>query len=604
MEKVYADTSLFRRILYQARPYRYKIGWFFFLSLMATPLALLVPVPLKIVIDNVVGTDALPQWLTFITPDSVEESSRGLLLMAIILFFVITLLNAVLKNYTWNILYTKISEDLLLDFRSRLLKYAQKLSIGFHDSNGISHASYRIHYDTYAIQNMVFDTIIPLISAVLTFGSMLYIILLMDQTLALIALIVTPFIFLLTEAFRKPLRKGWTDYKNEEYAALSIIGEVLSMLRVVKAFGREEFEGTKYVDSSQNAINTRIKVAWMDGALTVLMGLSTTIGTVMVLYIGALHVLEGSLSLGNLILIMSYLAQLYEPLKTIGSKVAGLQSQLTSAERAFSLLDEPPEAPENPNAISLEKADGAIKFENVSFSYNKKDMVLRNINVDIPAGTRVGIAGRTGAGKSTLMSLLFRFFDPDSGTIYLDGKSLKDYKLKDLRRQFSIVLQESMLFSGSIAENIAYGTSRECSMEEIIHAAKVANAHDFISKCPEGYETKVGERGMQLSGGERQRIALARAFISNAPILVFDEPTSAVDTNTETAIVESMEKFMKDRTTFIIAHRLSTLQSCDLLLVIEDGEIVNQTSRVVETIKQAILDGGLQVDARGEILDQ
>lgn len=603
IKKVNTDTQLFRRILQQAKPYRFQIGLYFGLSMLATPLALLSPVPMKLVVDNVIGRDAIPQWLDYFIPDAVEQSTSSLLLFSILFFFLIKFLSIIQKLYTGNILYSKITENILLDFRSKLLSYAQRLSIGFHDSNGTGHASYRIQYDTFAVQRVVFDTIVPLISSVLTFGAMLYIMLLLDQTLALIALSVAPFIFLMTELFRKPLRKGWTDYKNRDYLALNIINEVLSMLRVIKAFGREKYEEERYVETTKKAIDSRLNVAWVSSALDLSMGLTTTIGTIVVLYIGTSHVLEGTLSLGNLLLIMSYLAQLYSPLTTIGTMVAGLQAQLTSAERAFSLLDHPIEVPETSAAVPLKKAKGDIRFENVSFSYNKKDLVLREISLEIPAGTRIGIAGRTGAGKSTLVSLLFRFYDPNSGTIYLDGEDLKNYRLKDLRRQYSIVLQDSFLFSGTIAENIAYGTPDEIDMDQIIHAAKVANAHEFISRLPEGYHSKVGEKGMQLSGGERQRIALARAFAANAPILVLDEPTSALDTSTEVSIVKSMNKIMEGRTTFIIAHRLSTLESCDLLLVIEDGQVANVTSNVVETVKEAILNGGLQVNAKGEILD-
>lgn len=603
MEKDFKDFSLFRKILQQAKPYRFKIVWFFFLSILATPLALLAPVPLKIVVDNVINKDEMPYWLDVFIPTSVQQSSHQLLLFSIFLFLFIAVFSSLHKLYTWNILHTKITENLLLDFRSRLLNYAQRLSIGFHDAKGISHASYRIHYDTFAIQLVIFGTIISLVSAILTFVAMMYIMLVLDSTLALLALVFAPFIFLFTELFRKGLRRGWTDYKNQDHNALSIINEVLSMLRVIKVFGREEYEGGRFLRTSQRAIGSRMKVAWLDVFLTFLIGLTTTAGTVLVLFIGTKHVMEGVLSLGSLLLIMSYLAQLYTPLKTIGSKVAGLQAQLTSAERAFSLLEHPLEVSDTPDSIPIKDTRGQIKFEQVSFSYNERHQVLKNISFEVRSGMRVGIAGRTGAGKSTLISLLFRFYDPDSGRILLDGRDIRQYMLKDYRKLFSFVLQDSLLFSGSISENIAYGAPGS-NEKEIIRAAKVANAHEFITNLPEGYQTKAGEKGMKLSGGERQRIALARAFIADAPILVFDEPTSSVDTKTEAAIVDSMDRFMKGRTTFIIAHRLTTLERCDLLLIIEDGKIIKSTTNVKQTIREAILNGSLHVDAKGEFIDQ
>ena len=596
------DLNLFKRILQQVKPYRKKLLSYFFLSFMATPLALLVPIPLKIVVDQVIGGQPLPNWLNVLTPESLQGSTQGILLFAILFFLVIAVVTSLQSIYCQNILQTQITENILLDFRSRLLKYSQKLSIGFHDSKGVSHSTYRLYYDTYSIQHVIFNTVVPVITAMLTFLAMFYIIWLLDRELALVALVVAPLIVVVTSRFQKPLREAWRTNKKDDRKALAVIQEVLSMLRVVKAFGREEYEGKRYSDNSKNTIRSRMKAEWLQAWLALLLGLTVAVGTVLVLYLGTVHVLEGVLTLGNLLVIMSYLKQLYDPMQTFGKKIGNVQSYFASAERAFELLDHPPEVEESKNAKPVNRALGAFSFENVSFSYNKRDAVLQNISFEIPPGTRVGIAGRTGAGKSTLLNLLFRFYDPDSGRILLDGDDIKNYRLEDLRKQYSIVLQDPLLFSSSIAENIAYGLP-DSTHENIIKAAKLANAHDFIEKLPDGYDTKVGEKGMQLSGGERQRIALARAFISDAPILVLDEPTSSVDVKTESAIVESLENVMHNRTTFIIAHRLSTLESCDLLLIIENGKIVKSTTDVYNTVRNAILDGSLVVDAKGEIVD-
>jgi ATP-binding cassette subfamily B protein len=276
---------------------------------------------------------------------------------------------------------------------------------------------------------------------------------------------------------------------------------------------------------------------------------------------------------------MAYLTQLYGPLAAIGDKIIGLQSYVASIKRAFELLDEVPDVAERPHARTLKRADGAVEFHGVGFAYDSQNPVLDDISFAIPAGTRLGIAGRTGAGKSTLVSLLMRFYDPSAGQIFLDGVDLRDYKLADLRHQFAIVLQESVLFSTSIAENIAYGRPG-ASFQDIVEAAKVANAHDFISALPDGYDTLVGERGMRMSGGERQRIALARAFLKDAPILILDEPTSAIDVATEALIMEAMQRVMAGRTTLMIAHRLSTLDVCDARIVIEHGRLVEATGNI------------------------
>jgi len=274
--------------------------------------------------------------------------------------------------------------------------------------------------------------------------------------------------------------------------------------------------------------------------------------------------------------VMSYLAMLYEPLRTLGKKVADLQAGLASAERAFALLDQTPDVIEQSNARHLRRARGAIEFCNVGFSYGQGQDVLRGVSLKVRPGARVGIQGMTGAGKTTLMSLLTRFYDPTSGQILLDGTDIREFRLKDLRDQFSIVLQEPVLFSTTLAENIAYGRP-DANDEQICEAARQANAHEFIAALPDGYQTLVGERGMRLSGGERQRIALARAFLRNAPILILDEPTSSVDVATESRIIEAIERLMRDRTTFMIAHRLSTLESCDVRLRLEDGRVVDAT---------------------------
>jgi ATP-binding cassette subfamily B protein len=292
---------------------------------------------------------------------------------------------------------------------------------------------------------------------------------------------------------------------------------------------------------------------------------------------------------------MAYLTRLYEPLRNIGRKAASLQTYLAGAERAFSLLDEAPDVPERPDARPLSRASGSVAFDHVSFAYEEERLVLHQLSFQIPPGSRVGFAGKTGVGKTTLVNLLTRFYDPTSGRILLDGVDLRDYKLADLRNQFAMVLQEPVLFSSSIAENIAYARPG-AEFAEIVAAAKAANAHEFIIGLPKGYDTLVGERGMRLSGGERQRISLARAFLKDAPILILDEPTSSVDVNTEAVIIEAMARLMHRRTTFLITHRLSSLKHCDLLLVLEDGRVATRTN-VSATVREALADGGLELEA-------
>jgi ATP-binding cassette subfamily B protein len=353
---------------------------------------------------------------------------------------------------------------------------------------------------------------------------------------------------------------------------MSVVQEALSAGRVVKAFGREEHEQRRFLHRASRRLQGQLDIAWLQSRFDLAIGVTVAAGTAAVLLLGVIQVKAGHLSTGELLMVLAYQAQVYLPLKTISKKIADLQSGLASAGRAFSLLDELPEVTEKPHAKRIERARGDFVFANVSFAYEPGHDVLRDVRLVINAGSRVGVQGKTGAGKTTLVSLLTRFYDPTAGAIVLDDTDLRDYKLADLRDQFAIVLQETMLFSSTVRENIAYGKP-EASDEEIREAARQANARDFIEALPNGYLTEVGERGMRLSGGERQRISIARAFLKNAPILLLDEPTSALDVATESAIVDAMERLMKNRTVFIIAHRLTTLERCDVRLELQDGKL-------------------------------
>jgi ATP-binding cassette subfamily B protein len=475
-------------------------------------------------------------------------------------------------------------EKLVLSFRALLFRHAQRLSLSFHDRRGTADSIYRINRDAAAIQYIAIDGVIPVVISAVTLVSMIYITVRIDGELAMVALAVSPFLFLFPRAYRAGLRQQSRELKTLESSALSIVQETLTVLRVVKAFAREDTEQARFVHRSREGMRARIRMELTQGRLGLLTGLTTASGTAIVLFVGARHVQTESLTLGELLIVMHYVSQLYGPLRTLSKRMTSMQSHLTSAERAFALLDEQPDVIERPNAHPVIRARGNVEFREVCFTYDGEHSVLSNISFSIPAGTRVGIAGPTGAGKTTLVSLLTRFYDPTHGQILLDGVDLRDYKLADLRNQFAIVLQEPVLFSSSIAENIAYARL-DATKDEIVEAAKAANAHEFIMALPDSYNTRVGERGMRLSGGERQRIALARAFLKDAPILILDEPTSSVDMNTETGILDAMERLMWGRTTFTIAHRLTTLANCAVLLEIKNGYLVDVTAKPSGAVK-------------------
>jgi ATP-binding cassette subfamily B protein len=351
---------------------------------------------------------------------------------------------------------------------------------------------------------------------------------------------------------------------------LAVIQETLGALRVVKAFGQEDRQSRQFARQAGEGVRAKVRLAMVEGAAGVLVGLTTALGMALVVYLGVSHVREGVLSLGALLLIAGYLGQLYAPLRTLSRKVSSVQSHLVSAERAFALLDQPGDVPERADARPLRRARGDVVFQHVSFGYEPPSRFCDALAIE--TGTRVTITGTTGAGKTTLVSLLTRFYDPTAGEILLDGEDLRAYRLADLRDQFAIVLQQPVLFSTTIAENIAYGRPGAAA-HEIEAAARAANAHDFIVALPHGYDTPVGERGMRLSGGERQRVALARAFLKDAPILILDEPTSSVDVGTEAAILEALERVMRGRTVFLITHRPSTLLGWDVHLHFQHGRL-------------------------------
>lgn len=579
-----ADHTLPRRIIREARPYWVRIAALLLLSLLATPLALLTPVPLKIAVDNAIGSEPLPGFVNRLLPGQLTESPLGILSLAAALVLIIALLNRLQMLATW-FLMSRTGEEMVLGFQCRLFEHAQVLSLSYHDSVGTADSVFRIQRDAAAIRDVAVDGLIPFANSAFLLVSMAYVTARIDWQLALIAASVAPALVYLTATYRRRLRSQWRAVRALESAALGVIQEALSSLRVVRAFGQEKKEHQRFRDRHGEGLDARLKAITNEGMFSLLTGMTIAVGTAAFLFVGVRHVLAGVLTLGGLLLVMSYLQQLYEPLISIGKQVTDLQKALASTERAFAFLEEEPDVVESRGARSIIGARGSIVLENVCYEYEPKRPVLADLSFAVEPGRSVGITGKTGAGKSTLLSLLARFHDPTSGRVLLDGVDLRDYQLEDLRKQYAIVLQDTLLFSTTIRENIAYARPT-ANVEEIAEAARAANAHEFISELPAGYETLVGERGMRLSGGERQRIGLARAFLRNSPILLLDEPTSSVDLRTEALIMEAMERLMAGRTTFMVAHRVSTLENCDMLLVLDEGRIISNTSAVAAALAQ------------------
>jgi ATP-binding cassette, subfamily B, bacterial len=571
-----SDIVLCRRLLRETRPYWPHLAGTFFVSLLSTPLMLLMPLPLTIAVDSVVGTEPLPDFLTAALPENMQASAVGVLLILAVLYLLIALLNQLQQMGTY-FLHAYVGEKLVLAFRTKLFHQAQRLSLAYHDAKGTADAIYRIQWDAPYIQYLTLDGAIPLLTASIMLAGMIVVTAWINWKLALVALTISPLVLVISQLCLRRLREQGREVKELESSALSVVQEVLGALRVVKAFGREDHEEGRFRQCAAEGVWARIRLSFAEGLFGFLIRMCLASGTAIVLFVGVRQVRSGEITLGALFLVMSYLLQLYEPLRSMSEIVGRLQFHLASAERAFEFLEQAPDVSELPDARGLERAKGTVSFRDVSFTYPGKRAVLKQTSFEVSPANRVGIIGATGAGKTTLVSLLMRFYDPAVGQILLDGIDLRNYKLADLRRQFAIVLQEPVLFSTTVAENIAYARPG-ATREEIAWAAKSANIHEVIASLPDGYDTLVGERGMRVSGGERQRISLARAFLKDAPVLILDEPTSAVDAETETAILEAMERLTEGRTTFIIAHRLSTLKHCDVLFRIERGELCEVTS--------------------------
>jgi ATP-binding cassette subfamily B protein len=560
------DLHLLRRLFHEARPFWGRILAVFLVSILAAPLALLTPVPLKLAVDNVIGPDPLPGFLAAVVPDGAE------LLLVSLMFAAVALLTQ-LQQLVQTVLQTATGERLILSFRSRLFAQAQRLSLLYHDRVGTADSAYRVIEDSKAVQYVASDALVSLVTAVATLAGMLYVTYRVDWQLALLALAIVPLLAVISVRFRRGLRTRSREVKQLESGALSVVQEVLTSLRVVKAFSQEEREDDRFYERASDGMLARVRLVLARGWYSLAIGTVIGIGGALVLYVGGRRVQSRAITLGDLLLVMGYLTQLYEPIKTLAKKSGTLQNALASAERAFELLDRERDVPERPDARPLVRARGHVAFAHVTFGYERGRYALDDVTFVAEPGAKVGIAGHSGAGKSTLVNLLMRLHDPSAGRIQLDGVDLRDYRVADLRRQFGIVLQDPVLFSASIADNIAYARP-DATSRDIEAAARAADAHDFIVAQPDGYDAQVGERGLRLSGGERQRISLARAFLTDAPLLILDEPTSSVDVRTEAAILAAMERLMAGRTSFMIAHRASTLAICDVRLQLAAGRLV------------------------------
>jgi ATP-binding cassette, subfamily B, bacterial len=541
------------------------------LTVLAAVFGLAEPWPLAIILSDVLQQQKTSGVIEFVFGS--EPTVWVILVTMVLARFLITAVGngfTVLNHY----LGSKMEQNMVLDLRSDLFAHAQRLSLTFHDERQTGALMSQINTQAAAVGNIVM-VVPPIVESILTLAGMLVIATLIDWQLSLLSLAVIPLLYWSFGLYGRRIVPRLQRVQSLEWRSLSIVHEAMAMLRVIVTFGREDHEHRRFREQGQTAVDERVKLTVSQSLYTLGVQTATAAGTSLVLGVGAWHVLQGTISLGELIVMMTYIGSVYQPLEQLSMTVGTVHDQLVQFNASLDLLDTEPEVTEKPDAVELGRASGRITAQGVSFTYRGRKATLSDISFHARPGERVAIVGHTGAGKSTLMSLLIRFYDPQSGRIEMDGVDLRDLTLKSLRDQISVVLQEPLLFSGTIEDNIRYG-KLEATKEEVVEAARAANADDFISGLPSGYGTQIGERGAQLSGGERQRICVARAFLKDAPILILDEPTSSIDSKTERVILDALDDLMEGRTSFMIAHRLSTVRHADQILVVSEGRIVER----------------------------
>jgi ATP-binding cassette, subfamily B, bacterial len=530
-------------------------------------LELLKPWPLKIIIDHVLTETPVP-WQF-----AQSWSSQDILGLACVSLVVVYLLLGglrILNDYTT----IRIGQKMVNDLRRDLYSQIQRLSLSFHHRRHVGDLLYRLTSDTYAIQTLTMNGLFPVLCSLTLFAGMLLVMIRLDPLLTFLALIVCPILAVLVTI--SPLR-GWlidsaTHMHEQKSSVFSLVQWAIPAIRVIQAFTKEEEEHRRFMAQSQKSLRADLRFYLLENLYSATVGVVIAIGTAVVIWVGARHVLAGTLTIGGLVVFIAYLTSLYGALDSISQAYGSIQAAKVSLQRVFEIMEEEGDLKEGSRVFPAAGAKGEVAWSGVSFQYVSSQPVLRHVDLHVSPGQKVAIVGRTGAGKTTLLSLLPRFYDPRSGRITIDGIDIREFELKSLRRQIAMVLQPPLVFPLTIRENLIYGRP-EATEEEVVNAARLARIHDSIVSFPQGYDTVVGEQGATLSEGEKQRLTIARAILFKAPILILDEPTSSVDAETEALIMEGLRELTAGRTTFIIAHRLSTVRQADLIVVVRGGRI-------------------------------
>src|SRR5436190_6020782 len=532
---------------------------------------LLEPWPLKIVFDYVFGSKQMPDWLASITAP-IGSDKFSILNFAVLAVIVIAVFGAI-SSYFEKYLTTSVGQWVMHDLRRVLYSHIQRLSLSYHDQKRTGDLISRCTTDIDAVQSLVSQVLLGMLVNVLTLVGMMLVMLYLNWAFTVIALMVAPALFFVVYHYTHRIKNASRAVRRQEGEVVSVLEEVLSSIRVVKAFAREDYEQKRFERESRESVERALRARNFKAKLPPIVEIIVASGTCLVLWYGARLVLAGSLTGGELLVFLLYLGKMYKPMRELSKMTDTISKADVGWERIREVLENETQVRDLPGAKRAPRFKGKIEYEHVRFAYNGNGAVLEDLTFDINPGQMVALVGPTGAGKTTIVSLLPRFYESNGGVIRIDGIDIRKFKQKSLREQISFVLQETLLFHATVAQNIAYGKP-QASHEEIVRAARLANADEFIERMPDGYETMIGERGVTLSGGQRQRITIARAIIRDSPILILDEPSAGLDAESEKLVFDALDKLMEGKTSIVIAHRLATVRRADKIFVIDRGRVI------------------------------
>ena len=559
-------------ILKLLRPHRRQL-WFGLLAIAGESVAgLLEPWPLKIVLDNVLRGRPTKGWLSKFIAFTAGNDPHNVLFFACGAVLAIAILDAIC-SYTEKYLTTSVGQWVTHDLRRLIYTQVQRLSLAFHDQQPTGDLISRVTVDIDAIQSFIVSGLLGILVNLLTLGGMIAVMFYLNWQFALVALAVVPPLFFIVYTYTRKVKKASRAVRKQEGRMVSVVEEVVSSMRVVKAFAREDYEIRRFEGESLDAVEAALKARALKAKLVPAVNIVTAVGTCAVLWFGAHMAMSGRLLPGSMVVFIFYLGKMYKPMQEISKTMDSYSKAEVGYERIQDIMRSDEEIHDERGSRDAPRLHGQIDLEHVDFSYKHDEPILKDVNIHVDAGSMVALVGPTGSGKTTIVNLIARFYDPDSGVVKIDGTDIKQYKQKSLRGQISFVLQDTVLFSGTIWDNIEYGRP-DASVSEIVKAAEAANAMEFIEKLPQGFDTTVGERGVTLSGGQRQRIAIARAIVRNTPILVLDEPTSGLDSASEQLVFDALDRLMEGKTSIVIAHRLSTIRRASCIYVVDSGGIV------------------------------